>query len=103
MTSCLTLTTYRNMYFPSPWGHLQCFWMYGFFWILNHFDKLRISLGHEALGLDHAAMGEGNVAGLLSDGGPFRKATAAGLRPLSVNGMLSKSDNGMQRQVSYLP
>jgi hypothetical protein len=75
--------------------------MYGFFWILNRYDKLRISLGHEALGLDHAAMGEGNLAGLLSDGGPSIKTTAAGLRPTSINGgMMHTSDNGMQRQVS---
>eukprot|EP00798_Chlamydomonas_sp_ICE-L_P008506 gene8505-biopygen2713 len=55
----------------------QMFWMYGFFWLLNKLGMLRISLGTEALGLDHAAMGENNTRGLLSNDLIIKPNTAA--------------------------
>lgn len=39
----------------------QCFWMYGFFWLLNRMGILRVSMTEEAIGLDAAAMGDADA------------------------------------------
>jgi len=72
---------------------LQMFWMYGFFWLLNKLGMLRISLGTEALGLDHAAMGENNTRGLLSNDliiKPNTAAAAMGARMVRSNNRKNK-------------
>eukprot|EP00798_Chlamydomonas_sp_ICE-L_P004531 gene4531-14697_t len=76
-------------------------WMWSFYWLLNRLGILRISLGTEALGLDHAAMGEGNNAGLLSNDGPYKRS--AGNRPQANVQMTMAQPQGTFSPHTHLP